>query len=161
MRRILVILCVALLWGCGKTPTEFSESALFEPLINVDESSEAFYKVLEKHKGKKILINVWASWCKDCIVGLPDLKKLQEENPEVSYVFISLDKGVKSWKRGIDRFQIEGDHYYMPQGKKGTLGKFLGLWWIPRYVVVNESGEISLFKATKITDKKILEALKK
>ncbi len=48
----------------------------------------------------------------------------------------------------------------MAEGKKGTFGKFLGLWWIPRYVVVNEFGEIILFKATKITDKNILKALK-
>ena len=49
----------------------------------------------------------------------------------------------------------------MKEGKKGGLGDFLNLWWIPRYVVVNEIGEILLFKATKITDKNISEALKK
>ena len=49
----------------------------------------------------------------------------------------------------------------MMEGKKGASGDFLNLCWIPRYVVVNESGEITLFKATKITDKNILEALKK
>jgi hypothetical protein len=48
----------------------------------------------------------------------------------------------------------------MVTGKKGALGKFLGLWWIPRYLVINEFGEITLFKATKITDKNILKALK-
>jgi hypothetical protein len=89
------------------------------------------------------------------------LKKLQKENPEVSYVFLSLDKTTNSWKKGIDRFQIKGEHYFMQEGKKGEFGDFLNLWWIPRYMVVNESGEITLFKATKITDKNILEALKK
>jgi hypothetical protein len=49
----------------------------------------------------------------------------------------------------------------MKAGKKGELGDFLNLWWIPRYVVLNELGEITLFKATKITDEKIVEALKK
>jgi thiol-disulfide isomerase/thioredoxin len=108
-----------------------------------------------------VLIDVWASWCKDCIVGLPNLKKFQKENPEVVYLFLSLDRNIKSWKRGIDRFGIEGEHYFMQEGKKGSFGDFLNLWWIPRYVVVNETGEITLFKATKITDKNIVEALKK
>jgi len=58
-------------------------------------------------------------------------------------------------------YALNADHYYMMEGKKGAFGDFLNLWWIPRYVVVNESGEITLFKATKITDKNILEALKK
>jgi len=48
----------------------------------------------------------------------------------------------------------------MKTGKKGAFGRFLGLWWIPRYIVVNELGEIIVFKATKITDKNILKAFK-
>ncbi|MBL4605422.1 MAG: TlpA family protein disulfide reductase, partial [Flavobacteriaceae bacterium] len=135
--------------------------ALQERLTNLSDQEITFQSILDTHKGKKILIDVWASWCGDCIAGLPDLKKLQKETPEVMYVFLSLDKNVNSWKKGIDHFQIEGDHYFMKAGKKGGLGDFLGLWWIPRYIVVSEKGEITLFKATKITDKKILEAFKK
>ncbi|MFY0630748.1 MAG: TlpA family protein disulfide reductase [Flavobacteriaceae bacterium] len=147
--------------SCGEDPTQFSTEAFQEKVINLKRQEVTFQSVLDTHKGRKILIDVWASWCGDCIEGLPNLKKLQKENPEVAYVFLSLDKTINSWRKGIDRFQIEGDHYFMMSGKKGGLGSFLGLWWIPRYVVVNEKGEITLFKATKITDKKILEALKK
>ena len=54
--------------------------------------------------------------------------------------FLSIDIGTtNSWKKGIDRFQIEGEHYFMPGRKeRRTLVNFLNLWWIPRYVVVNE-----------------------
>ena len=93
--------------------------------------------------------------------NLIGFKKVQEENPAVHFVFLSLDKSIERWKKAVERLQITGDHYYMMEGKKGAFGDFLGLWWIPRYVLLNESGEITLFKATKITDKNILEALKK
>ncbi|MFD2568959.1 TlpA family protein disulfide reductase [Pseudotenacibaculum haliotis] len=161
MRKLLVIVSLLFLWSCSKAPTEFSEKALGEILLNRNNEEVLFKDILEKYRGEKILIDVWASWCKDCIIGLPNLKKLQSENQNVQYVFLSLDRTSKSWKRGVDRFQIKGDHYFMKEGKKGALGEFLNLWWIPRYVVVDESGRIALFKATKITDKKILEALKK
>lgn len=144
-----------------EAPNQFSTEALQESFTSLNEQEVTFQTILDTHKGSKILIDVWASWCGDCITGLPDLKKLQRENPEIVYVFLSLDRNVKSWKKGIERFQIAGDHYFMKSGKKGEFGDFLNLWWIPRYVVVNEKGEITLFKATKITDKKILEALKK
>ena len=106
------------------------------------------------------ILNIWASWCRDCIVGLPHFKKLQQENPEVVFVNLSLDKSLVKWKQALDRYQIRADHYYLSQGKKGDFGKFINLWWIPRYMVVNETGDIILYKATKITDKKIVEALK-
>jgi len=44
--------------------------------------------------------------------------------------------------------------------KNGDLVDFLNLHWIPRYIVVDEKGSISLFKATKITDDDLLTALK-
>jgi len=160
MKKSLVFLVLLVFVGCEK-PSEFTEEALQESFTSLSNENVTFQAILEKHQGKKILIDIWASWCRDCIVRLPELKKLQKENPEVSYVFLSLDKTENSWKKAINRFKIEGDHYFMKSGKKGEFGDFLNLWWIPRYVVVNENREITLFKATKITDKKILEAFKK
>tara|TARA_R110000787_G_scaffold15038_5_gene46298 strand:- start:6774 stop:7253 length:480 start_codon:yes stop_codon:yes gene_type:complete len=159
MKKLLLLVFLVLI-SCEK-PTEFTSEALQEKFTNLNQDEIIFQKILDKHKGKKILIDVWASWCRDCVVSLQDLKNLQSKNSEVSYVFLSLDRTVHSWKKGIDRFQMQGDHYFMKEGKKGKLGDFLNLWWIPRYIVVNELGHITLFKATKITDKKILEALKK
>jgi len=160
MKKFILIVVVLFL-SCGENPRQFTKEALQEKFTDLDQQEVTFQEILTKHQGEKILIDIWASWCKDCIVSLPDLKKTQTENPEINYVFLSLDRSIASWKRGISRFQIKGDHYFIKQGKKGELGEFLNLWWVPRYLVVNELGEIELFKATKITDKNILEALKK
>lgn len=156
--RKLFLLFVIIFLSC-ETPTQFSEEALQENFLNWNEEEVSFQEIKDKYKGSKVLIDIWASWCKDCIVTLPELKQLQAENPKVKYVFLSLDRTLKSWKRGVQRFQITGEHYFMKEGKKGAFGDFLNVWWIPRYVVLNENGEITLFKATKITDKKIIEAL--
>ena len=160
MKKVILVLLVVFL-ACGESPRQFTKEALQEKLTDLNQQEITFQEILTKHQGKKILIDIWASWCKDCIVSLSDLKKLQFNNKEVSYVFLSLDRNIHSWKKGIDRFQIEGDHYFMKEEKKGELGDFLNLWWVPRYLVVNELGEIELFKATEITDSNILEALKK
>lgn len=160
MKKIIVLVLILALTSCEK-PTQFSEEALQETFTSLGKEDVTFQSILEKHKGKKILIDIWASWCRDCIVRLPELKNLQKENPDVSYVFLSLDKSLNSWQKAIDRYKIEGDHYFMKSGKKGEFGDFLNLWWIPRYVVVDENKEITLYKATKITDKNISEALKK
>ncbi len=146
--------------SCSK-PTVFSEESKAEKLVLLSGEEVVFKDVLQKHKGKKIIIDIWASWCKDCIVRLPNLKQLQKDYPNVAFVFLSQDTTIKSWKRGIQRFGLAGDHYFMTEKKKGPLGDFLNLWWIPRYVVINELGDITLFKATKITDNNIIEALKK
>jgi thiol-disulfide isomerase/thioredoxin len=157
-----IIIISLLLISCTYTnPTAFSSKALNDVFVTLGSDSIQFKKILKKHKGKKILIDVWASWCKDCIVSLPKLKQLQNEYTDVVFVFLSLDKGTESWRRGIEKFKLKGEHYFMQSGWNGNFGDFLRLNWIPRYLVVNEKGTITLFKATKATDTKITEALKK
>lgn len=158
--NILLVALISFL-SCSKdTPTQFSQDALNDTFVTLSGETIPFNEILTKHKGKTILIDVWASWCKDCIKGMPKVKTLQENNTDVVYVFLSLDKNMDSWKRGIDKYQVEGDHYFMQSGWKGDFGTFIDLDWIPRYVVVDETGTIKLFKAVKADDSKLINALK-
>lgn len=162
MRKLIIIVALVLT-GCNfEVPTHFSETALKEELSSTLGEISSLEEVLATHKGKKLIIDVWASWCGDCIKGLPAVKALQRAHPEVVFVFLSVDRNQNAWKRGIKRFRIAGEHYRLPKGmKNGDLVDFLNVSWIPRYVVVGEEGEILVFKATKATDKRIVEALKK
>jgi thiol-disulfide isomerase/thioredoxin len=148
--------------GCTfKSPTEFSEKALDDSFYTVDNKTVLLKEILETHKGEKILINVWASWCRDCIVAIPKMKELQVDNPNVKYVFISSDRNVHAWKKALKKYKIKGEHYFMKGGMDSDFGDFLNSNWIPRYLVINENGFVDLFKAKKITDQRIVNALKK
>ena len=126
-----------------------------------NESNLKFKEILATNKGKKIVIDVWASWCKDCLENLPEVKKQQEENSEVAYLYLSLDRDLDSWKEGVKRLKLKGQHYFMKSGWEGSFGKFLGLSWIPRYLLIDEEGKIVVFNKTKVTDDIILRNLKK
>ena len=152
-KSILLVFATLLFLSCSVyTPTEFSNEALEDVFISMDKKEVKFKEILAKNKGKKIVIDVWASWCKDCLEGLPDVKKLQEENPEIVYLYLSLDRDVESWKSGVNRLKIKGQHYFMQSGWKGSFGEFLGLSWIPRYLVIDEKGKIIVFNETKVTN---------
>ena len=161
-KKISILVLLIFFASCNfEKPTEFTEKALNEKVYNLNDVSSTFKEVLNQHKGKKILIDVWASWCRDCLEGLPKVKVLQKEFPEVVFLFLSVDERVGSWKRGVRRYTIKGEHYNLPKGMKdGDLVGFLSVGWIPRYVVVDENGNISLFKATDASDKDLISALK-
>ena len=158
----LILLFALVLASCNfETPTQFSQEAYNDVLYSLDNKKITFKEVINQYKGKKVLIDVWASWCSDCIKGLPAVKQLQKEYPDVVFLFLSVDTKQNSWKNGVKRFNISGEHYNLPKGMKdGDLVDFLSTRWIPRYLVIDEEGNIKLFKATKATDKRITEALK-
>jgi thiol-disulfide isomerase/thioredoxin len=68
--------------------SELLNPKMVEP-INADE----FRRLLAYHRGKVLVVNLWATWCIPCIRELPDLVKLQESYKErsVRVVGISLD----------------------------------------------------------------------
>lgn len=160
--NVLLIFVTMLLLNCSVyNPTEFSSEALNDIFISMDKEEVKFKDILLENKGKKIVIDVWASWCKDCLESLPDIKKIQEENSEVVYLYLSLDRDLKSWKKGVERLKIKGQHYFMQSGWEGSFAKFLALSWIPRYLVIDEQGKIIVFNETKITENLISKILKK
>lgn len=140
--------------------TTFSEAALNDKFITLDENVVPFSAILEQHKGQTIFIDVWASWCKDCRKSLPKVKELQQEFPEMSFVFLSLDKSLGAWKKGIQTYNLQGDHYFMQSGWKGAMGTFLDLDWIPRYLIIDPDGKIVVYKAIKTKNKNLRKNLK-
>ena len=157
----LVSLFVSTLLSCqNRVETEFSEAALNDEFVTLNGDSILFKTILENHQGNTVFIDVWASWCKDCLESLPSVKALQAKHPEVDFVYLSLDKTQKAWKKGVDRLEIKGDHYLMQSGWKGAMGTFLDLDWIPRYMIIDKQGTIKVFNAIKTSDITLLNNLK-
>ncbi|GAA3653385.1 TlpA family protein disulfide reductase [Flavivirga jejuensis] len=163
MKKInyLLIVLISFLSCNTESPIQFSEAALNDTFMSFEGDEITFKSILEKHKGKTIVIDIWASWCGDCIKGMPKVKALQSEYKDVVYVFLSLDRGEAAWKRGIEKYQVKGDHYYMPSGKKCPFADFVKIDWIPRYMVINKANEIVVFNVIEADDDKLLKALKK
>ena len=148
MKKIITLLVAVISFSCTKAQKkEFSKEALSEKLVALDSSEVAFQTILEKHKDKTIVLEFWASWCGDCVKAMPKIKELQTKNPEVIYVFLSCDKTADKWKEGIEKHELKGEHFLIKDGMKGEFGKAVDLDWIPRYIIVNKNGGISLYRA--------------
>ena len=162
MKRIIALLIAFATFSCTSNAqkTKFSEEALSETLLAIDGSQVAFKDILKKHKGKTLVIEVWASWCGDCIKAMPKVKELQANNPEVDYVFISMDKTVDKWKAGIEKHEMKGDNFMANDQMKGVFAKAIDVDWIPRYIILDKKGKIVLYRAIETDFDKINETLK-
>ena len=159
MKYILICLISILSCKAQETPTQFSEAALNDTFVTLSGESIAFKEILEANKDKTLVVDVWASWCKDCISGMPKVKDLQKKYKNAGFIFLSLDKTQEAWKKGIEKYNVNGKHYFMQSGWKGSFGEFIQLDWIPRYMVIAPNGSIKLFKAIEADEKKIKENL--
>ncbi|HNP31949.1 MAG TPA: TlpA disulfide reductase family protein [Flavobacterium sp.] len=141
--------------------SEFSKTSLSKKLITPENKTISFKKILKKHTGKVTVIEVWASWCGDCVKAMPKVKEMQANNPNVDYVFISMDKAFDKWQAGIEKHELKGDHYWATDGMKGEFGTSIDLDWIPRYIILDKNGNIVIYRAIETDFDKINEQLKK
>jgi thiol-disulfide isomerase/thioredoxin len=161
MKKIVSIITLALtLVACAQpNETEFKKEALENVMLTTSNDKITFQEILKKYEGQIIVVDVWASWCSDCIKGMPKVKALQEKYPEATYLFISMDKTFESWLAGIEKYEVKGEHYMATDGMKGIFGKSINLDWIPRYMVVDKDGKIALYKVIEADDEKLIKTL--
>lgn len=159
------LLCLLLLinsvFSATAQKTDFSKKALNEKLETIDGNKIKFKDILKQHKGKTVVVEVWASWCGDCVKAMPKVKEMQAQNPNVSYVFISMDKTIEKWKTGIEKYEIKGSHFLTTNGMKGEFAKALEIDWIPRYIIIDKKGGITLYRAIETDFEKINDILKR
>jgi thiol-disulfide isomerase/thioredoxin len=58
------------------------KDVIFKTLDNKD------FKVSD-YKGKRVLLNFWATWCRPCVMEMPSMNKAFEELEDENYVFFA------------------------------------------------------------------------
>jgi thiol-disulfide isomerase/thioredoxin len=159
MKKILATLALGLGLTSCQAQTEFSKESLTAKLINSENQGITFEEILKQNQGKTLVIEVWASWCSDCVKSMPQVKKLKEKFPEVAFVNLSCDKTFDAWKSGIEKHEVTGENYLISDGMKGEFGTSIKLDWIPRFIVINKEGKIILFRAIEKDFDKIIESI--
>lgn len=124
----------------------FSVITLF--IISVCQSQEkvTLDQIVAENKGKVILVDYWASWCKPCRKEMPDVHKLHEyfKGKDVVFVYLSMDIETDKWEEAAKKEGITNEQYsYMSTGFSRTeLSKSLKVQAIPRYVIFDKNGAL-------------------
>jgi thiol-disulfide isomerase/thioredoxin len=140
--------------------TEFSKEAVAQKISSLQGKKIAVSEIIKKHKGRVLIIDFWASWCADCIKALPSTKILKEQNPELDFVYFSLDRSHEQWKRGLEKYKLtDQENYWFDEGWKNNFNNYIDLNWVPRFLIVDQSGKIAKYYAVSPNDPTIQKTI--
>ncbi|WP_339181996.1 redoxin domain-containing protein [Bacillus sp. FSL R5-0560] len=109
-------------------------------------------------RGKKVLLNFWATWCKPCRQEMPAMEELQKEHSDLAVIAVNFTSAEKSEKQ----VQAFADTYHLTFpiliDKKGINADY-NVFSYPTTYILDEKGVIKDIHIGTMTKKEMKEKL--
>jgi thiol-disulfide isomerase/thioredoxin len=91
-------------------------------------------------KGKRVFVNLWATWCPPCRVEIPSIQKLyaKTDKNKAVFVMLSLDNNFETAKQFAAKTKLDIPIYY----PAGNLPALFNVESIPVTFIFDEKGEL-------------------
>ena len=139
MKNLVFISCLILFFGCN---SGISKSRDFSDLESI-QLKTLFVDLndnkvdLTVYKGKKIVINYWATWCRPCIKEMPGLKRAEEILENHNYIFLLVSDETTS-KISTFKKDKNFDFNFL---KSVESNETLGIYSLPTSYIFDENGK--------------------
>ncbi len=142
--KILFVLGLFTITGCTSSTKEVEEVSSDE---NVELAKIDRIKLvdldgkpinLKELKGKRVFLNLWATWCKPCIAEMPDLSKASDILSKENYLFLAAsDEDMDKIKKFISRYDY---HFQFVKMENSVYD--LDVVALPTSFIINAKGDI-------------------
>ena len=135
----IYLLCFVLFLGCNtditndKNVSDLESLKLKSSFIDLNENNLD----LSVYKGKKIVINYWATWCGPCIKEMPSIKRAEEILEDYGYTFLLVSDETIS---KISKFKNDRnfDFNFL---KSIKIYELFGIYSMPTSYIFDENGK--------------------
>ncbi len=113
------------------------------PEITLEDTAGNLFS-LSSLKGKVVLIDFWASWCRPCRVENPNMVRLYQTYGKYGFdiLGVSLDQNRENWLRAIQTDGLIWNQISDLKGWQSAAGAIYGVRSIPFTVLVDKNGNI-------------------
>ena len=143
--KTFILFATALLL-CSSFTSDTSEARVPAPDFTL-ENINGKKVSLSDFKGKVVYMDVWATWCKPCLMEIPHSKELKQKfggNDSIVFMYISIDQAanIANWKAVVEKKGMTGVQLISREGTEEKVVERYGIQYIPRFILIDKEGKI-------------------
>lgn len=100
---------------------------------------------LSSFRGHYVVLDFWASWCRDCRKDIPAVKELYNRYAPygVDFIGVSFDNNMEAWRKCIsDNYMNWIHHSELKPWKQTGISTDYGIKWLPTMYLIDKEGKV-------------------
>jgi peroxiredoxin len=157
----MVSLCVMLLissgvvWGMGSRVPAVGTAAEDFRLVDLEGKQQS----LSQYRGKVVLVNFWATWCKPCTTEMPAMQATYDKLREKGFVVLAVNE-LEDEAKVREHIKQHGHTFPVLMDRDNKVANQFGVFGLPVSVFIDEKGVVQEYiKGGLLTEQVILDAV--
>jgi len=140
-------------WSMGsRVPTVGVQAEDFR-LTDLEGKSQS----LSQYRGKIVLVNFWATWCKPCTTEMPAMQKVYDKLRDKGFVVLAVNE-LEDDAKVREHIKQYGHTFPVLMDRDNKVANQFGVFGLPVSVFIDEKGVVQEYiKGGLLTEQKIQE----
>ncbi|MDF0650651.1 MAG: thiol-disulfide oxidoreductase [Nitrospira sp. LK265] len=149
------VLTGSLVWGMGSRVPAVGTTAEDFRLVDL----EGMQQSLSQYRGKVVLVNFWATWCKPCTTEMPAMQTMYDKLRDKGFVVLAINE-LEDDAKVREHIKQYGHTFPVLMDRDNKVANQFGVFGLPVSVFIDEKGVVQEYiKGGLLTEQLILDTV--
>ena len=144
-------------WSMGSRVPAVGMQAEDFSLTDLDGKSQS----LSQYRGKIVLVNFWATWCKPCTTEMPAMQKIYDKLRDKGFVVLAVNE-LEDDAKVREHIKQYGHTFPVLMDRDNKVANQFGVFGLPVSVFIDQEGRVQEYiKGGLLTEEKIDQTIER
>lgn len=152
---VILLAGSSLVWAMGSRVPAVGTSAEDFRLVDLEGKGHS----LSQYRGKVVLVNFWATWCKPCTTEMPAMQTTYEKLRDKGFVVLAINE-LEDEPKVREHIKQHGHTFPVLMDRDNKVANQFGVFGLPVSVFIDEKGVVQEYiKGGLLTEQVILDTV--
>ena len=152
---VTLVVSSGLVWAMGSRVPAVGTAAEDFRLVDLEGKQQS----LSQYRGKVVLVNFWATWCKPCTTEMPAIHATYDKLREKGFVVLAVNE-LEDEAKVREHIKQHGHTFPVLMDRDNKVANQFGVFGLPVSVFIDEKGVVQEYiKGGLLTEQVILDAV--